>query len=458
MRRTFFITSSILLLVEGLSFAVFRHTTIQSIFALTIVGVIAVAAWSRPWVVVAAMIAELAIGGKGYLFALHWHGVWPIRILLFVMMIALVFLRYRSWKVQLPPRQLILWPMLLLVWVSWATIWGLMQGHPVRQVFLDMNAFLYLPVVGLWWAMMRSKKDRWDYLLTVLGAGVTVTALLGLFLTVVFGSSWSQAPEIYSWIWFSKTGEIAMIGSHTYRVFLQSQIIGLLMGILLLGLPKTSWKTWWWIPLIAGMTSTMLSLSRSFWLGAIFGGIALLLVLWKQRENSLLTLRRGGIALIVSLLLVNWAVNFPNPIPGLGQRNQVSARLTDIGGAQAATARLNQIEPLLDAISLHPIIGRGFGTEVTFFSPDPRSQGLRTATAFELGYLDWWLDMGAIGIVLVGGWGIALLRAAWRRPEYRGITATIITLFAVHLTTLYLNFPIGLGWLGLMTVILYDHE
>lgn len=458
MRKVFLWTIVVLIALEALSFGTFRHSSVAGGILLLVVVTLGVVAWRRPWILPLAMVAELAIGGKGYLLSLHWHGVWPVRLFLFLLMILLVVIRAKAWKLSWPPRQALFWPFLLVLWVGWGTIWGLMQGYPIGRVFLDMNAFLYLPVIGLWWALLKQRQDRTDLLFAVVSSGVVVTTALGMFLTIVFGSSWSIAPELYSWIWQTRTGEIAMIGSHTYRVFLQSQIFGLLVGLLLLMRSSTTWKRWMWIPLVAGSASVFISLSRSFWLGLVAGLIIVAGMLWKQRSMSTTVLRRAAVAIVGGYLLMNWASNFPNPIPWLGTRNAISSRITDIGGAQAASARWNQIEPLVEAISRHPIIGRGFGTEVSFYSPDPRTQGTRTATAFELGYLDWWLDLGAIGVLLILGWGMALLRKSWSSSDHRYLAPTIVALFAVHLTTLYLNFPVGLGWLGLMTIALYDHE
>jgi hypothetical protein len=455
MRKVFLWTIVGLTALETVSFLTFRHTTVAGWIMLITLLTLGVVVWKRPWILPLAMLAELAIGGHGYLLSIHWHGIWPLRLGLFVLMVVMTLLRWRTWKLPLPPRMALLWPLALVAWVGLASLWGLAQLIPPRQVFLDMNVFLFLPVVGLWWSMLRLRADRLKLVIAVLSAGVTVTAILGLLLVIIFGSDLNSASSIYSWIWRTKTGEIFPIGTHLFRVFLQSQMMGLLLGFVLVLLPRERWERWMWVPMVAGVTSVWISLSRSFWLGAAVGLCAVISYLWWHRKDVRPFLKRAVIAVGLGYFLFSWAGNFPNPIPWLANRHPLSARISNVGSNQAAEARLNQIKPLVTAIERHPVWGRGFGTTVTFFSPDPRTNGYRTASAFELGYLDWWLDMGMVGMVILGGWLITLLR---KKSSHQYLVPSVIALFAVHLTTLYLNHPIGIGWLAVATLFFYDHE
>jgi len=110
----------------------------------------------------------------------------------------------------------------------------------------------------------------------------------------------------------------------------------------------------------------------------------------------------------------------------------------------------------LRSISTHPIIGQGFGTEVKFFSTDPRINGWRQTTAFELGYLDLWLDLGLVGLGLVGWWLIVLVKKLWSTKWSWWWIPSIAGLLVINLTTPYLNHPLGLGWLMLATLYAYD--
>jgi O-antigen ligase len=348
--------------------------------------------------------------------------------------------------------------MALLTWVAIGTLWSVFQGIPMARIFFDMNAFLYLPVVPLGWMLMRSTSERQERIYEVLTAGVTVTALLGLVLLGLYHTHTGNLSEVYRWIANTKTGEITFIGSSTYRIFLQSQIYGLLLGLLLVVRPVNAWQRWMWIPLIAGSAAIWTSLSRSFWLGVAAGCIAIVVLLVRRAVPWKTVLLRSIGAVAAGFFLFSWANSFPNPLPWAASTNPLTQRNEDIGSEQASEARLNQIRPLLTAILHHPIIGPGFGTEVTYYNPDPRIRGDRTTTAFELGYLDWWLDLGLIGLALLGAWIWSLGRRTMSSPNLQMFLPSLIALSAVHLTTVYFNHPLGIGWLAVLTLFLYDHE
>ena len=168
------------------------------------------------------------------------------------------------------------------------------------------------------------------------------------------------------------------------------------------------------------------------------------------------TLWRLAAGVALGYLLFSWAVNFPYPfaVHG-GKSNAVVTRLEHQESGDAATARKNQIQPLLSEIKHNPIFGRGFGATVRYYSTDPRIRGWRVTDAFELGYLDLWLKLGIIGIGLYAWWGWSLLRKAWHSPLSIMIIPSLIALAAIHMTTPYLNHPLGLGWLALATLLLY---
>ena len=86
----------------------------------------------------------------------------------------------------------------------------------------------------------------------------------------------------------------------------------------------------------------------------------------------------------------------------------------------AVSSRMAQIRPLFLAIAKHPAIGSGFGQAVAYQSQDPRivkshPDGWYTATAFELGWLEMWLKIGLLGVgaYLYLLWRI--LKAGWQR-------------------------------------------
>ena len=114
------------------------------------------------------------------------------------------------------------------------------------------------------------------------------------------------------------------------------------------------------------------------------------------------------------------------------------------------------------AVQSYPILGSGFGTTVTYISNDPRVRevsrtGEYTTYAFEWGWLDIWLKMGVIGLIgllgLLGYLGRIFYRKAASNPLALAGLAVLVALAAINVFTPYLNHPLGLGMLILLTMV-----
>ena len=101
--------------------------------------------------------------------------------------------------------------------------------------------------------------------------------------------------------------------------------------------------------------------------------------------------------------------------------------------------------------SAHPILGNGFGSTVTYQSKDPRTlaafpDGRYTAMSFEWGYLDHALDMGILGVAaLVAFLAVLMFTGLRRGGDAAALALGLGALAIVHITSPYLNHPLGLG-------------
>jgi len=445
---------------ELCSWAAFHWQFMALAFWLTAVTAIVVG-WRRPDWLAYATVLELFIGGKGYLLWWTFMDVKiSVRMLLFSVLLGLTLWHHRR---QLrrwlqPISRPLRW---LIIWLGMSVIIALLMGHRVGLIWPDANAWLYLLLLPVWWLTIRSRTNWRNELIILAASALTAVAIKSWLTLSLFTHHVSGSHEVYRWIRQTGIGEVTVIIGNLVRVFFQSQVYGVLFGGLLLGgLIKSSTQRWWIWPAIAAGLVTMVSLSRSFWLGLIGLGLALVVMIW--RNKSWKSSRRLLIILpiiVSSWMLMNWAINWPyilKPVGRSGTGDTLIARLQSDTTYQAATARKNQIQPLLRSISTHPIIGQGFGTEVKFFSTDPRINGWRQTTAFELGYLDLWLDLGLVGLGLVGWWLIVLVKKLWSTKWSWWWIPSIAGLLVINLTTPYLNHPLGLGWLMLATLYAYD--
>lgn len=453
--------------VELLSLIAFRSTTLGNVIVTIIAIFLLWLAWKKPFWLALLSVGELIVGGKGYLLYLTIGSVTiSLRYIIFALILcAGLPLIIRGW---LSLRKTVLSNVFLLfvIWLLIAVIIGLLQGHGIGRVFTDSNAFAYLALLPCWYVLFTKNENWKTYVIALLFAGVTIIGLKSWLVMLLFGKDFSFLHYLYTWIRHTGIGEITHVSGNVYRVFFQSQVYSVLvLFMLLLFWLRQRWKTWFIIPLLLSGLGVYISLSRSFWLGAALAGALLLAALifqraWKPLVRLWIIAPIGIFAWGMAIWAISWpyfTINTSTQIGIARIRDSIASDKTfgDSGAADASTARQNQIQPLFTAIGRHPIIGSGFGQTVTFYSTDPTSHGWRTTAAFELNYLDLWLKLGIVGILLYVLW----LKKLWTNIRntlwFEYFVYSGIALLALNMTTPYLNHPLGLGWLMLTAIFAY---
>jgi len=450
-----------LLAVELVSWLAYTGPRSELIITSGIVVLLVAIAWKRPTWLVFASIAELVVGGKGYLLFLTFGEIdISLRMILFVIVLlraASVVLR--DWKIL---RRTVV-SNSFLIFVGWLLIAGgiaLVRQNSLSSIYSDANAFMYLLLLPAWTILVRPDPNWKQRVVAIILAGATIIGLKSWLVVLLFGQDLHSISQMYHWIRNTGVGEITYINANVYRVFFQSHIYSLLvLCATLVVFIRQRGPRWLIIPMAMSAVGVYISLSRSFWLG--FGVALLAICIWLIKIRAWKSISRLYILfplVIFSWAMMVWALSFPGFSLNAGRANTVVSRLQGTDSANAATSRANQIRPLLKSIGHHPIIGSGFGTTVTYISTDPRAPGLRTTSAFELGYLDLWLKLGAVGVAVYAFWVIGLWRRVSRTPWAGFFLLSGIALVTVHMTTPYLNHPLGLGWLMLTSLFSYDRE
>jgi len=284
---------------------------------------------------------------------------------------------------------------------------------------------------------------------------------LGLLLIFTYG--WPQFTDaVYGWLRDSRLAEITFIADNLHRIFMQSQIyflIGFLVALALLFLPdrlKININILW-LTVILTSLALLASLSRSFWLGWSGGLIFLLAYLFFKAKIP----AKAMLEKIVSLAIVSVvALVFLQAITGNYVQAALGGRLGQATRDPAGQSRLQQLKPLFDQISKKPILGFGFGAEVSYYSSDPRilidyPDGLYTTYAFEWGYLDIWLKLGFLGLLaflaMIVKIGLDGVKAG---PLGIGLTAGLLAVVLTSIFSPYLNHPLGIGYLIIMSAII----
>jgi O-antigen ligase len=343
------------------------------------------------------------------------------------------------------------WLLALAVVIALGVVIGWWRGYNLRDVCFDVNAFLFYLLI----LVIASPRLNWrqfiSKLLAVVAAAAVVLGLKSL-LTLGLFVHWriSGLETFYKWIRDTGVGEIAPIFGGTYRVFFQSQVYGLLALSLLVPWllprlrPDGRWPRWLLVPVTLALTAVMISLSRSFWLGGSIAVVAAAAVgWWRYRWPARTWARIAGVSFAIFFVAYT--------LPGRG--DAIRERLTTIGGEAAVSSRQEQFKALLPAIKERPLFGSGFGTTLTYQSRDPRqtqsaNRGIYTTYAFELAYLDFALKVGLVGLLIYLGLLLTILKQLTREfnPLTFGLAVGLVALMSVHLTTPYLNHPLGIGF------------
>jgi hypothetical protein len=465
--RTFTTIVLGLIAVEVASYFAWQYPTLGVLVWLFLVGLVFALTLVQPEFGIAAILAELVLGGKGYLFVLPLGTDVSLRLGLFLAVLAgwafLAFRRKNFWGEQWRFRWLWLG---LVTAVAWATIVGLFRGHGLSSVFFDVNAFFFLGLVPAFGLL----KTRAQYrtVLFVIAAAVVVLALK----TALVQGLYSHYPStslglLYKWVRGTGVGEVTHILGRLYRVFFQSHVYGLFAFFTGIGLAIADRRRQWAWTAFAGLGAyvVVVSLSRSFWLGgAVAFGLSFLVMLsWRSFRRGFATVAlTSAVALCFAYVGFQWTLNFPGLWGGSSSSGSLVRSRTEYAGESAFSSRKELLPAMHNAILEHPLIGSGFGTPVTYNSKDPRVNASRsphgtpyTTTSFELGYHAFALQFGLPFTLLVLGllwwflWqGVTMLRLqSAERPIVAGLICAAVALAVLHLTTPYLNHPLGIGML-----------
>ena len=446
----------------------------QTTWTVPVIVVLALAAFlASVWrmeVGLAVAFAELFANSHGHLIDASIGGfAVSSRMAVFVGVMLGYAVRVLCRRSTVPWREERLWVFVpLLIAVAGGLITGWTQNDH-GDVFADVNAYFYLayllPILSVSWDGVSRR-----ILLQVFAASATWVGVVTLGLLYIF----THFPEmflgrVYEFIRDTRTGELTKMRGQIFRIFLQAQLSDLVLAFFFVPFlflkdvsKRARWQTFGVLTGCAAVV--LLSLSRSFWIGLMAAAVVFVGWLVMYVKPSWRTLLRGvGMdigAFAAALVLLVGVVLFPYPyrVGAAGDLTGLfSSRATDVSDV-AVSSRWKLLGPLLDEIKEAPLSGKGFGEEVTFQTDDPRVRafspdGTWTTYSLEWGWLELWLKMGLLGPVaflILFGWYVWRLWPGLRGERSWlavGLLASVVSLFAIHVFSPYLNHPLGLGLL-----------
>lgn len=469
---TFYLTFFSLLVLYILGFAAINTPAVPWLAGIFALGILILTFKKIEWGLFIAA-AELFSTSHGHLFSFEVSGFEVgLRVIIFLAVLlawGAKFIVNNELRHRFHQRLTVFgWPWFLLgLGVAVGLLVGFVNNDPVN-VFKDANAYgfiLYLlPVLSVEWDAVRRRQ-----LLQVMIGAAAVVAVVTFFLLYLFTHFDEPVQRaVYTYVRDARLAELTRLPGGVFRIFLQSQFSVLFIFLMLLAgfcsLPRSfHGRGLIFGALVVSLAVLIISLSRSFWIGAIPGGLLILaisfrpaLLSWRVFWQRLLVAFSAFFAALALLITV---INFPLPPPadtsGFSQLLRERALAADDA---AISSRWKLLPEMTRTLSSSPILGLGFGTEISFESDDPRVRAIspdgRWRTySFEWGWLDAWLKMGLIGplaLLLIGFFSARGLINQWSKENgwlAVGFFASLVALYVIHVFSPYLNHPIGLGFL-----------
>jgi len=486
-----------LLIVEGFSFLANYFSFLGEIFFVLAVAAVLFLSIKDLKYGLWLALAELFIGSQGYLFSFDIGGASiSIRMAIWVILIAVWAGKFLDKTIKKHQEEKRILPLkilkssyfslflILALFIIWGGLNGFISGNSTANILFDINGWLYLALIIPLYEVAWERKDFLRPLFEIFLACVLWLALKSFFLVFVFSHNiYSWMDVLYDWVRNTGIGEVTEMSDGFTRIFFQSHIfliIAFFVSIFLANsiydsiikkpTPKEKKQILLYIvALIPLATVIILSFSRSFWAGCLLGLLfSLVMILkkygWKRLGWNISALFLVG---VLSLALIIIVVKFP----GVGSTRNFNAadtiknRARSVSGEAAVSSRWNLLPELWSEIKEAPILGRGFGTTVTYRSNDPRilestADGKYTTYAFECGWLGIWLKLGFFGlfcyIFLIGKIILDGLtnKDLFRSALINGVVVSLAVIAVINFFTPYLNHPLGLGALMLASIIM----
>lgn len=446
------------------------------------------------------LFAELFIGSFGRLFAVNvFDFSLSIRIAMWFFFLLVWFSKeiirllrgQTNWKniigIKSESNYLLYTFFALFIFIILGFVNGLIMHQSFSHVFLDFNGWLYFvllfPVLGI----LENKKNI-EALLPIIIFSAIWISIKTFFLLFVFSHNMqSLIPEFYAWVRDTRIGEITQMQGGFYRIFMQSHIFVMVAFFLILTLFAKNFSISskrinkeffiYYFLIIFFLAVNLISLSRSNWLGLAFGlllfGFFLLFEYGFKKSFFITLIIFSNLLFSVGLIAVIVKFPYPNPMGGFSTSELLGDRAKQLSGEAGVSSRWSLLSPLWQEIKTAPFLGKGFGATVTYKSSDPRvlemnSNGTYTTSAFEWGWLDIWLKIGAFGVLaylLI----FAIIAKIFIKKIYKNkknifetVTfETFIPAFFISLVVIavintfspYLNHPLGIGYLMIVSAI-----
>lgn len=359
---------------------------------------------------------ELILGGLGNLFGL------PIRKGLFVIGILYTLYMIYAERIEVSKKYIGIIAV-VVIYVAYGSIVGLINGNGLRAIFSDANSFLGIAYLLLLVAYFRGKTENINRGISIIANAAVVVAIITIALffysrvflpgdeTIILKYMKLEEKLQYGFI-------SGLVHSNNYaRVYLFNGIfmeIGALVYMIRLMSQNCKNRIVTAIKMFILLMGIYVSSTRGFWLGTGVGVvIALGYYLFRVRKRKF---KIASIAIVFILLAVFInvlprtidTVTQPQTAVGSGTESTKDRidSMMDFKNNASNQVRLIQLKFLLNEFKKAPIFGAGFGASLDAYSDYMmESSGLTVDSSnFELYYVELLYKTGIVGIVYFFGY------------------------------------------------------
>ncbi len=424
-------------------------------------------------------ILELIIGSQGHLMDLDINGfILSFRMAIFIIafLAGLIYL-IKEKKLDFLQSKYFKIFILFLLMLTMGTILALIYKKPLTNIFFDLNGYLFILILPIFYQIIKNKKLSKNLLYIFFAASLffSIKTILSFY---IFSHHFPgiNLTILYEWLRDSRIGEITRVNDNFFRIFFQSQIYILISLVINFGILifqkqiiKKKDKLFLIILIILNLTALVISFSRSYWIGlAIFLFFLLIWLIIKKYQLLKIIkiyLKFTGLA-VLGLLFIFLLVKVPYTDANLD--DLFSKRLT--AGEAASNSRLELLPHMIEKIKARPILGNGLAQEITYLSQDPRNKnpknpdGTVTTYSFEWGWLNIWMKFGILGLgvylylilkIIIDSVKLSINK--W--PDNQSIilialALSLIAIASIHAFSPYLDHPLGLGFIIIIIAII----
>lgn len=333
------------------------------------------------------MIIEIFLGGSGKIFNI------PIRIGLLLIMLITTLIYIVKYKPEIP-KNLIIGIFALWMYCACWVILGVINGNNILHSLNDVTNFFSIIYIVIILVITKSNKKAFKLIISNLKicmlvlSIVTIILFVGSYIGTFFDINIGSMLE-----WFNNNTNYGIITGALYNfkfarvyfvggIFMQVSLAFFIYDILNKNRVRDYIYT---VIILLGIFS---SSTRGYWIGAVI--VILMMIIMTNKKQKI---RIAKVLLVVSVIFspIVFTPFFKNEVI-----NRVIS-VSDFSKDVSNQTRTIQIEYMMDKIKEKPVLGSGFGANLTEYEVETGLSGRQ----FEVYYLELVYKTGILGMLIL---------------------------------------------------------